>query len=47
MIWREIEKNNILFSKLIVDNTEEYLKCLKILSPDLIISDYSLPRFDG
>jgi PAS domain S-box-containing protein len=47
LIWREIEKNNILFSKLIVDNTEEYLKCLKDFEPDLIISDYSLPRFDG
>jgi PAS domain S-box-containing protein len=47
LIWREIEKNKISFSKLLVDNREEYLKCLKDFEPDLIISDYSFPKFDG
>jgi PAS domain S-box-containing protein len=47
LIWREIEKNKISFSKLLVDTREDYLKSIKTFEPDLIISDYSLPRFDG
>ncbi len=47
LIWREIEKNKISFSKLLVDNREDFLDCLKTFEPDLIISDYSLPFFDG
>ncbi len=47
LIWREIENNKISFSKLLVDNREDYLESLKTFEPDLIISDYSLPRFDG
>src|ERR1035437_10274654 len=47
LIWLEIEKSKISFSKLLVDNKEDYLKCLKTFEPDLIISDYYLPRFDG
>ncbi|MGD0755982.1 MAG: PAS domain S-box protein [Bacteroidales bacterium] len=47
LIWREMEKNKISFSKLLVDNREDYLESIKTFEPDLIISDYSLPRFDG
>jgi PAS domain S-box-containing protein len=47
LIWREIEKNKISFSKLLVDNREDFLESIKTFEPDLIISDYSLPRFDG
>ncbi|MGC1391844.1 MAG: PAS domain S-box protein [Bacteroidales bacterium] len=47
LIWREIEKNKISFSKLLVDNRKDYLECLKTYEPDLVISDYSLPSFDG
>jgi PAS domain S-box-containing protein len=47
LIWREIEKNKIPFSKLLVDNREDYLVSLKTYEPDLIISDYTLPQFDG
>jgi PAS domain S-box-containing protein len=47
LIWHEIEKNEIPFSKLLVDNKEDYIESLKTFEPDLIISDYSLPRFDG
>src|SRR5450759_4824709 len=43
----EIEKNKISFSKQITDNKEDYIEYLKDFQPDLIISDYSLPRFDG
>jgi CheY-like chemotaxis protein len=47
LIWRELEKNKILFSHAITDNREEYISFLNDFEPDLIISDYSLPQFDG
>jgi PAS domain S-box-containing protein len=45
--WREIEKNGIAFKRLLVDNRKDFLEGLKSFNPDLIISDYSLPQFDG
>jgi len=47
LIFHEIEKNKIPFSKAVVDNKRDYLEKLKDCEPDLIISDYSLPQFDG
>jgi PAS domain S-box-containing protein len=47
LIWREISKDNIRFEKLLVDNKDDYIDALNSFSPDLIISDYSLPQFDG
>lgn len=47
LVWHELEENNISFSKLLVDNRAEYLNGLKSFEPDLIISDFSLPQFDG
>ena len=45
--WRELEKNGIVFSKLLVDNRKDFLEGLKSFKPDIIISDYSLPQFSG
>jgi len=47
MIWREISKNKINFEKKLVENKTDYIDALKSFKPDLIISDYSLPQFDG
>ena len=47
LIFREIEKIKISFSKELVDNKSDYLEKLKDCELDLIISDYSLPQFDG
>ena len=47
LIWHEIEKNNISFSGVLVDNEHDFTEHLKIFEPDLIISDYALPQFDG
>ena len=47
LIWRELSKNNIVFSKKLVDNSDDYLSSLEVFNPDIIISDYSLPQFDG
>ena len=45
--FRELEKGGIAFSSLLVDNKKDYLEGLDSFQPDLIISDYSLPQFDG
>jgi PAS domain S-box-containing protein len=45
--WREIKRNGIEFKKLLVDNRKDFLNGLKSFKPDIIISDYSLPQFDG
>lgn len=47
LIFHEINKNKISFSGEVVDNKSDYLEKLKDCEPDLIISDYSLPQFDG
>ena len=47
LIWHEIERNNITFSGVLVDNAQDFTEHLKIFEPDLIISDYALPQFDG
>jgi len=47
LFWHEIEKNKISFSKKVADKRDNYLEYLKDFEPDLIISDYKLPQFDG
>ncbi|MFH0842812.1 MAG: response regulator [Bacteroidota bacterium] len=47
LIWREIKKSGISFGKKLVDNGKDYLDCLKTFNPDIILSDYSLPQFNG
>lgn len=45
--WRELKKAGIVFTQLLVDNREDFLEGLESFAPDIIISDYSLPRFNG
>lgn len=47
LVWREIEKNGILFEKQLVETKSDFISGLNSMKPDLIISDYSLPQFDG
>lgn len=47
LIWREISKARIRFTKVLVDNKKDYLAALQSFGPDLIVSDFSLPQFDG
>src|SRR5664279_1757247 len=47
LIWHEIEKSKIFFSKVLVDKEDKYIEYLKDYEPDLIISDYKLPQFNG
>ncbi len=44
---REIKKGGLNFVYTIVENKEEYIKALHEFKPDIILSDYSLPQFDG
>ena len=47
MIWNEISKSKIVFSRKLVDNRKDYVESLSSFNPELIISDYVLPQFDG
>ena len=47
LIWNVIGKEKIVFEKALVDNEQDYVAALGSFRPDLVISDYSLPQFDG
>ncbi len=44
---REIQKGNVLFDYIRVDEKESFLKALNEFQPDIIVSDFSMPTFDG
>jgi len=44
---RELKKNGFNFVSLRVENEADFRKGIKDFNPDLIISDYSMPAFDG
>ena len=47
LIWHEIEKIKSLFQNCLSTTRKTILRNLNDFEPDLIISDYSLPQFDG
>jgi PAS domain S-box-containing protein len=47
LIWREIKKDGLQFSHELVSTQQDYLDALNHSSPDIIISDFNLPGFDG
>ena len=44
---RVLQKEGLHFSSIRVDTEKEFIKALEEFQPDLIISDYSMPGFDG
>jgi PAS domain S-box-containing protein len=44
---RELREGGIRFTSVRAETREEFLKALNEFRPELIISDYSLPEFDG
>ena len=44
---RELKNAKIQFTSLRVETRDAFLNALKEFKPDLIISDYALPEFDG
>jgi PAS domain S-box-containing protein len=47
LVEYELGRASIPFTAHWVDNREEFLVALESFQPDLILSDYTLPRFDG
>ena len=47
LIGRELRKENLDFERLVVDTKEKFIKALKEFSPDIILSDHSLPSFNS
>ena len=43
----ELKNAGLVFTSTVVDTREAFLKTLDEFSPDLILSDYDLPSFDG
>ena len=47
MAINQIRSEGIKFNSLRTETKEEYIKALTEFMPDIVISDYSLPEFDG
>lgn len=47
LLLREIARSGIQFTSHIVDSKKDYIKGINEFKPDIILSDYSLPHFDG
>ena len=47
LVKRELEKGNLQFEIHVVDNKTDFIEAIKEFSPDIIISDHSLPSFNS
>lgn len=47
MVERELKRANIQFDKLLVSNKADFIRSLTEFSPDIILSDHSLPSFNS
>jgi len=47
ILKHELKKNGIQFTDQVVETEEAYILSLKSFFPEIILSDYTLPRFDG
>jgi DNA-binding NtrC family response regulator len=47
LLLRELTKSQFIFSSKIVQTRESFERALEVFLPDIVLSDYSLPRFDG
>jgi PAS domain S-box-containing protein len=47
LVLRQIEYDKLKITGKVVETKDDYLKSLESFEPDIIISDYSLPQFDG
>lgn len=44
---RILEKQELVFTARCVDSREDFLAALRDFSPDVVVSDYAMPLFDG
>src|SRR5580704_15656819 len=47
LLERELRHGGLSFATCRVDNRDQFLRLLTDFEPDLVISDYNLPSFDG
>lgn len=47
LVQRQLRKGGLRFSVRTTETRQDYINCLDEWAPDLILSDYSLPQFDG
>jgi PAS domain S-box-containing protein len=47
LVKRSIRKSEISFFEKVVETEEDFIQALTSYSPDIILSDYSLPQFNG
>lgn len=47
LIKRHLSKSGLKFAYRVVDTRKEYIKALNEIKPSLILSDYTLPTFNG
>lgn len=47
LLQYELKKSGLGFSSKVVQTRDEFVKALNSIDPDIILSDYSLPSFDG
>ena len=47
LVQRELIKAGILFSSILVEARDDFINALQEFRPDIILSDYKLPQFDG
>jgi len=47
LILYELKRFGFNFNSQVVDTRSEYLEALSVFKPDIILSDYSMPKFDG
>jgi signal transduction histidine kinase/DNA-binding response OmpR family regulator len=47
LLEKEFKKGKLNYEILTVDNENDYIKALNEYNPDIILSDYSMPVFDG
>jgi len=47
LLEHELRKGEILFLSRRAQTKEDFLRELKVFTPDFILSDYKLPSFDG
>lgn len=44
---RQLRKSNIVFDKIVVDTKDTFIEALNTYSPDIVLSDHSLPSFNS
>lgn len=47
LLQYQLKKSDLIHMSEVVQTREEYISALQVFKPDIILSDYSLPTFDG